>query len=88
MDTESQLSAGLISTPYFNADLCYVDKNGTPQLQPLKTTSVFADDLKARNRNMDSEGQLSIKLISNPYSNVDLGYGTQAIMEHPNCSLI
>jgi hypothetical protein len=52
-----------------NANLSYsAGKNGTTQQQPFKTTSVFGDDLKAGKRvGMNSEGQLSVRLISNPF---------------------
>ena len=48
-----------------NANLSYyTGKNGTPQMQPFKTTSVCGDDLKAGKRaGRNSEGQLSASVI-------------------------
>ena len=67
----------LIANPFSNVDLSYgARKNGTPHMQSLKTTRVFDDDLKAgKHARKNSGGQLLVRFISNPFSNVDLSYG-------------
>ena len=85
MDSEDQLSAGIISNPFSNVDFGYgAGENGTPELQPSKITSVFGNAVERAR--MDSEGQLSVGLISNPFPMLILVMA-QAKMEHLNCSL-